>query len=91
MDSGETMIAALLLALTASAPVELIYSGDRLGKVEPCGCPKNPMGHVARQVAYISDHRAGGAPALYFDLGKGCLGNVENGGWIFCPRLGWLL
>tara|TARA_Y100001934_G_scaffold253530_1_gene318622 strand:- start:2941 stop:4302 length:1362 start_codon:yes stop_codon:yes gene_type:complete len=50
--------------------LELIYSGDRSGKVQPCGCPKNPMGHIGRQAAAITAHRASGTPGLYFDLGN---------------------
>ena len=52
------MILGLLLATTTVQPVTLVYAGDRLGKVEPCGCPKNPMGHIARQVAYLDQEQA---------------------------------
>lgn len=50
--------------------LELFYSGDRGGKVQPCGCPKNPMGHIGRQAAAVEAHRASGTPGLYFDLGN---------------------
>ena len=64
------MILALLLASTTASGVTLIYSGDRLGKIEPCGCPQNPMGHIARQVAYLDKKRATKSAILSFDLGN---------------------
>ena len=64
------MILGLLLATTTVQPVTLVYAGDRLGKVEPCGCPKNPMGHIARQVAYLDQKRAENPNIITFDLGN---------------------
>ncbi len=64
------MILGLLLATTAVQPVTLVYAGDRLGKVEPCGCPKNPMGHIARQVAYLDQRRVKDPNIITFDLGN---------------------
>ena len=64
------MILGLLLATTTVQPVTLVYAGDRLGKVEPCGCPKTPMGHIARQVAYLDQKRAENPNIITFDLGN---------------------
>ena len=64
------MILGLLLASTAVQPVTLVYAGDRMGKVEPCGCPKNPMGHIARQVAYLDQKRSENPNIITFDLGN---------------------
>ncbi len=64
------MILGLLLATASVQPVTLIYSGDRLGKVEPCGCPKNPMGHIARHVLYLDERRAIDPELIAFDLGN---------------------
>jgi hypothetical protein len=69
------------LALLADAGVEagpapvtrpgvtLVFSGDRAGRVEPCGCPQNPMGHIARHVKHVERARAAADDELYFDLG----------------------
>ena len=51
------MILSLLLATAPAQPITLVYTGDRLGKVESCGCPKNPMGHIARHVRYLEERR----------------------------------
>ncbi len=64
------MILSLLLASITVEPITLVYAGDRLGKVEPCGCPKNPMGHIARQVAYLDQRRAKNPNIITFDLGN---------------------
>ena len=64
------MILGFLLAAASVQPVTLLYSGDRLGKVEPCGCPKNPMGHIARQVQYLDERRAQDPELIAFDLGN---------------------
>jgi hypothetical protein len=60
----------LLLAVATQSPLTLVYTGDRMGKVEPCGCPQNPMGHIARQVAAIDGYRSKGQNHLFFDLGN---------------------
>ena len=72
------MILAMLLATTTASSVTLIYSGDRLGKIEPCGCPQNPMGHIARQVAYLDEKRAAGTAMLSFDLGNLFFESLES-------------
>ena len=35
-------------AATAAAPVQLIYTGDLMGELEPCGCRTNPLGGMVR-------------------------------------------
>ncbi len=68
----------MLLASTSASGVTLVYSGDRLGKIEPCGCPKNPMGHVARQVAYLEEKRRLEPAMLAFDLGNLFFESLES-------------
>ena len=72
------VILAMLLASTSASGVTLVYSGDRLGKIEPCGCPKNPMGHVARQVAYLDEKRRLEPALLAFDLGNLFFESLES-------------
>ena len=64
------MILSLLLATASAQPITLVYTGDRLGKVEPCGCPKNPMGHIARHVRYLEERRQKNSDLIAFDLGN---------------------
>ncbi len=68
---GLASVAWIAVGEGGEAPsLELVYSGDRKGKVQPCGCPKNPMGHIGRQAAAVAAHRRTGIPGLYFDLGN---------------------
>ena len=64
------MIFSILLAAAAPSSVDFVYTGDRAGRVQPCGCPKNPMGHIAQQVTFIDQHRASKRAGIYFDLGN---------------------
>jgi hypothetical protein len=56
-------------ASTERPGVTLIFAGDRAGRVEPCGCPQNPMGHIGRHVEHVNRARAAADDELYFDLG----------------------
>lgn len=49
----------------------IFFGGDILGSLEVCGCPKNPLGGVARRQGYIRlfAERYPGVPFLHVDTG----------------------
>ena len=78
--SGELVRAGPTLDRLSHHPADLVvfYGGEEKGSLEPCGCPDQPRGGLARQAAYISAARAASpdTPSL-----------VVNGGyWLLDAR-----
>ncbi len=58
--SGELVHAGSTLDRLSNQPADLVvfYGGEEKGSLEPCGCPDQPRGGLARQAAYILAARA---------------------------------
>jgi len=67
----------LLGSCTSNAPpplkdgqvLDIIYSNDVEGELEPCGCQNNPIGGINRFSQYIQEQKQAGADPLLLDSG----------------------
>jgi hypothetical protein len=50
--------------------VQLFFTTELRGTIEPCGCTSDPMGDLARTVKLVETARKGPAPVLFFDGGS---------------------
>jgi 2',3'-cyclic-nucleotide 2'-phosphodiesterase (5'-nucleotidase family) len=64
------------------ADLVLFYGGEHKGSMETCGCPKNPRGSLARQVAYMSASDAAnpGTPRVVVHGGYWLENAISNDG-----------
>ena len=68
------VIAVGAIAATTRIPASgdsltIYYTATARGSLEPCGCPVNPAGGVARRAAYIREHAASAEAALLLEGG----------------------
>jgi len=75
--SGATAVLAMTFVLGAASPaqaadgsVTLIYNGAVRGELEDCGCPKRPLGGLARRAHLIEEIKADRSDAILLDAGS---------------------
>ena len=49
--------------------IAVFYTSGIIGELDDCGCRRNPMGGLARRVAYIEEHRKDYKDAIVLDAG----------------------
>lgn len=72
--AGGFLSAVFLLPLSAGAQdkiLNILYTGSRIGELEPCGCsPKTEGGGLARLSGYILKHKGELSPYILVDAGN---------------------
>jgi hypothetical protein len=74
--SGSGIPTAESLAETSAAPgahIAIVYGSNLLAEYEPCGCPSQPLGGLARRATVVDRTRADGAAVLVVDAGDALL------------------
>lgn len=70
----EALLLLLMLSTVAFAEeskLNIIYTGDLQGQLEPCGCsPKSDFGGIARIAGYLSAHSEELSPYVLIDAGS---------------------
>ncbi|MBI1912919.1 MAG: hypothetical protein HYS21_13080 [Deltaproteobacteria bacterium] len=73
-SAGGFLSAVFLLPLSAGAQdkiLNILYTGSRIGELEPCGCsPKTEGGGLARLSGYILKHKGELSPYVLVDAGN---------------------
>lgn len=52
-----------------NAVADLVFSGNRMSELEPCGCQSNMQGGIERESAYAEKLKGEGVPLLFLDSG----------------------
>jgi hypothetical protein len=74
--AGAGIPTAESLAETSAAPgahIAIVYGSNLLAEYEPCGCPSQPQGGLARRATVIDRARTDGAAVLVVDAGDALL------------------
>lgn len=67
----------VLCSLASATPVTVIYTANRQGEIEPCGCQVNQVGGLNRMAAFIEAERAKKTPVLVVDSGDTFFSNLS--------------